>query len=97
VHHPLSTDHNAKEPDCLSGQWTEQAREYAVFRFLLTGIDESAVTSEGEIAVAPEIPQERARISPDTLAEMIGDYEVELAKLTDNPAGMDAEESAIEE
>ncbi len=81
----------------LSGQWTERTREYAVFRFLLTGVDESAVTSEGEIVVAPEMPPERPSISPDTLAEMIKDYEVELAKLTDNPDKIDAEETAIEE
>lgn len=81
----------------LSGQWTERTREYAVFRFLLTGVDESAVTSEGEIAVAPELPPERSSISPDTLAEMIRDYEAELAKLTENPGGIDAEETAINE
>ncbi len=81
----------------LSGQWTEQTRDYAVFRFLLTGVDESALTSEGEVAVAPETPPERPTISPDTLAEMIRDYEAELAKLTDNADGIDAEETAIEE
>ncbi|MGA8028365.1 MAG: hypothetical protein WB992_14570 [Bryobacteraceae bacterium] len=31
------------------------------------------------------------------MAEMISEYEAELAKLTDNPAGIDAEETAIEE
>jgi archaellum component FlaC len=81
----------------LSGQWTEQTRDYAVFRFLLTGVDESALTSEDEVAVAPETPPERSTISPDTLAEMIRDYEAELAKLTDNADGIDAEETAIEE
>jgi hypothetical protein len=84
----------AKSP-ILSPQWTEWTREYAVFRFLLTGVDESAVTSE--ILIAPEILPERPTISPDTLAEMISDYEAELAKLTDNPDGIDAEETAIEE
>jgi hypothetical protein len=86
----------AKSP-ILSGQWTERTREYAVFRFVLTGVDESAVISEGEIVVAPELPPERPTISPDTLAEMIRDYEAELAKLTDNPDRIDDEETAINE
>ena len=86
----------AKSP-ILTGQWTERTREYAVFRFVLTGVDESAVISEGEIAVAPELPPERPTISPDTLAEMIRDYEAELAKLTDNPDRIDDEETAIDE
>jgi hypothetical protein len=86
----------AKSP-ILSGQWTERTREYAVFRFLLTGVDESAVTEEGDIVVAPEMPPERPSVSPDTLAEMITDYETELAKLTENPDKIDAEETAIDE
>jgi len=81
----------------LTGQWTERTREYAVFRFLLTGVDESAVIPEGEIVFAPELPPDRPTVSPDTLAEMIRDYEAELAKLTENPDGIDAEETAIEE
>ncbi len=81
----------------LSPQWTEWTREYAVFRFLLTGVDESAVTGEGEIYFAPEIRPEKPTVSPDTLAEMISDYETELAKLTENPDKIDAEETAIDE
>ena len=81
----------------MTGQWTERTREYAVFRFLLTGVDESAVTAEGEISFAPDLPPERPSISQDTLAEMIRDHEAELSKLTDNPDGIDAEETAIEE
>ena len=81
----------------LSGQWTERTRDYAVFRFLLTGVDESALTPDGDLFTPLEPPPQRPAVSADTLAELIRDYESELAKLTDNPNGIDAEETSIEE
>jgi hypothetical protein len=81
----------------LSEQWTEKTRDYAVFRFLLTGVDESALIPESDLFTVPEPSAQRPRLSADTLAEMIRDYEIELATLTNNPDGIDAEETSIEE
>lgn len=80
----------------LSGQWLEATREYGVFRLLLTGVDDAAVTSDAEPPDAsPNV--ERPSVRPDVLAQMISDYEEELAKLTENPDALEAEETAIEE
>jgi hypothetical protein len=82
----------------LSGQWTEAPREYGVFRLLLTGLDDSAVTPETAILPVEAKPNvERPLIRPDVLAQMISDYEDELAKVTDNPEGLDKEEQDIED
>lgn len=81
----------------LSGQWLEPTREYGVFRLLLTGLDDSAVTEDTPLPVEAKPNVERPSIQPDVLAQMIGDYEDELAKLTDKPEGLDAEETEIEE
>lgn len=80
----------------LSGEWLEATREYGVFRLLLTGVDDAAVTSDVEPPDAsPNV--ERPGVRPDVLAQMISDYEEELAKLTQNPDALEAEETAIEE
>jgi hypothetical protein len=81
----------------LSGQWTEQTRDYGVFRLLLTGVDDSAVTAETDIT-RNEVKRvdERPPMSPDTMAQMIGDYEEEIVKVTEDPEGLDAEETAID-
>jgi uncharacterized coiled-coil DUF342 family protein len=81
----------------LSGQWLERTREYGVFRLLLTGLDDSAVTSETEVPSEPKAIAERPPLHPDTIAQMISDYEDELAKLTDNPDGLSKEEEDIDE
>ena len=81
----------------LSGQWLEATREYGVFRLLLTGVDDSAVTPDAVLPVEAQPNVERPPVRPDVLAQMISDYEDELAKLTDNPNGLDAEETAIDE
>jgi archaellum component FlaC len=81
----------------LSGQWLERTREYGVFRLLLTGLDDSAVTSETEVLNEPKAIAENPPLHPDTIAEMISDYEDELAKLTDNPDGLGKEEEDIDE
>ena len=81
----------------LSGQWLEATREYGIFRLLLTGVDDSAVTPDAVLPVEAQPNVERPPVRPDVLAQMISDYEDELAKLTDNPNGLDAEETAIDE
>lgn len=81
----------------LSGQWLEATREYGVFRLLLTGVDDSAVTPDPPLPVEAKPNVERPSIRPDVLAQMINDYEDELSGLTDKPDGLDAEETAIEE
>ena len=75
----------------------EATREYGVFRLLLTGLDDSAVTEDTPLPAEANPNVERPSIRPDVLAQMINDYEDELAKLTDKPEGLDAEETAIEE
>jgi predicted nucleic acid-binding Zn-ribbon protein len=80
----------------FTGQWVDRTREYGVFRLLLTGEDDSAVTSETGHAVGPGPATERPPLRPDTLAQMISDYEDELAKLTDNPDGLSDESDDIE-
>jgi hypothetical protein len=81
----------------LSGQWLEATREYGVFRLLLTGLDNSSVTEDAPLPVEAKPNVERPSIRPDVLAQMIGDYEDELARLTENPPGLDGEETAIDE
>jgi hypothetical protein len=81
----------------LSGQWLAATREYGVFRLLLTGVDDSAVTPDTPQPVEAKPNVERPSLRPDVLAQMISDYEDELAKLTENPDGLDAEETAIED
>ena len=81
----------------LSGQWVDATREYGVFRLLLTGVDDSAVTPDAAAIVEAKPNVERPVVRPDAIAQMISDYEEELAKLTENPEGLDAEEAAIEE
>ena len=79
----------------LSGQYTESTREYGVFRLLLTGVDDSAVGPEAAIAIDQK--PAGTLIRPDVLEQMIGNYEDELAKLTDEPDTLEDQESAIEE
>jgi len=82
----------------LSGQWTERTRDYGVFRLLLTGVDDSSVTPDTAIATIDEkVAVERAPLSPDVMGQMISDYEDELAKMTDNPDGLDDEETKIDD
>jgi rubrerythrin len=78
----------------LTGQWSEITREYGVFRLLLTGLDDSSVTDEEMPDDAkPEIV--RKPLSADAIAQMISDYEDELAIVTDNPDGLDKQESSV--
>lgn len=79
----------------LTGQWTEVTREFGVFRLLLTGLDDSSIMDETEIPndVKPEIV--RRPLSPDAIAQMISDYEDELANVTDDPDGLDKQEDSI--
>jgi hypothetical protein len=86
----------AKSP-LLSGQWLEATREYGVFRLLLAGVDDAAITPDAPVPVEAKPNVERPFIRPDALAQMISDYEDELSKLTDNPDGLKAEETGIEE
>ena len=81
----------------LSPQWTEWTREYGVFRLLLTGLDDSAVTSEAEVTADPRPMPERKPLNPDTVAQVISDYEDELSHLTEDPEGLEQEEDNIDE
>jgi archaellum component FlaC len=81
----------------LTGQWLEVTREYGVFRLLLTGLDDSSVTPETDVPADPKPPLERRPLNPDTVAQMITDYEDELARLTENPEGLEKEEDDIDE
>jgi phage shock protein A len=81
----------------LSGQWTEGTREYGVFKLLLTGNDDAAITPETAAEIELPIPVSKPPARPDVLEQMIDNYEEELAKLTDKPEGLDAEETTIEE
>jgi archaellum component FlaC len=80
----------------VTGQWSEATREYGVFRLLLTGLDDSSVAAETEVPNdgKPEIV--RKPLSPDAIAQMISDYEDELAKVTDNPDGLNKEEDSVD-
>jgi hypothetical protein len=70
---------NEKSP-LLSGNWTEAPREYAVFRLLLTGLDDSAITPDTAILPVEAKPNvERPLTRPDVLSQLISDYEDELA------------------
>ncbi len=84
------------ESPLYHGQYQDQTREYGVFKLLLTGLDDSAITEDmaAEIEVPPA---SKPAVRPEVLEQMIYDYEDELAQLTDNPEGLDSEETAIEE
>jgi len=86
-----------KTSPILSGQWIEATREYGVFRLLLTGLDDSAVTEDAPLPTEAKPNVERPSIRPDVLAQMISDYEDELAQLAEKPDALDAQETAIEE
>jgi|HubBroStandDraft_6_1064221.scaffolds.fasta_scaffold23839_4 hypothetical protein len=79
------------------GQYQDQTREYGVFKLLLTGNDDSAITPENAIEAQPTQAVDRRSILPETLEHLVTTYEDDLAKLTDNPESLEAEESAIEE
>lgn len=79
----------------LTGQWLEVTREYGVFRLLLTGLDDSSVTPETEVPADPKQLPERKPLNPDTVAQMVSDYEDELSRLTENPDGLEKEEVEI--
>lgn len=78
------------------GQYQDQTREYGVFKLLLTGLDDSALTDE-TAAEIEAVPVNKPPVRPDVLEQMIYGYEEELAGLTSNPDGLDGEETAIEE
>jgi archaellum component FlaC len=80
----------------LTGQWLEVTREYGVFRLLLTGLDDSSVTPETEVPSDPKPIPERRPLNPDTVAQMISDYEDELSKQTESPDGLEKEEDDID-
>lgn len=79
----------------LTGQYTEVTREYGVFRLLLTGLDDSSVAPETEGPNDAKLEMVRKPLSPDAIAQMISDYQDELAKVTDNPEGLDKEQDSI--
>jgi hypothetical protein len=79
------------------GQYQDETREYGVFKLLLTGIDDSAITPETASEIETAATFSKAAVRPEVLEQMIYGYDEELAALTANPDGLDAEEMAIEE
>jgi len=78
----------------LTGQWLEATREYGVFRLLLTGLDDSSVTPE--TAIPAEVKPELHRsLTPDAVSHLISDYEDDLSRLTDDPNGLEEEDTDI--
>jgi chromosome segregation ATPase len=73
---------------------TEHTRDYGVFRLLLTGVDDSSLVAEPEDA-KPGVSKPMLRA--DALAQMISDYEDDLATLTDKPSTIEAQQSSIRE
>jgi hypothetical protein len=78
----------------FTGQWVEATREYGAFRLLLTSLDDSSVTPETD-AADPKPSVERKPLNPDTVSQIISDYEDELVRLTENPDGLEQEEGDI--
>lgn len=85
------------ESPIYHGQYADQTREYGVFKLLLTGVDDSAVTEETAAEMEAAMPVIKPPVRPEVLEQMIYGYEEELFKLTENADGLDAEETAIEE
>ncbi len=81
----------------LSGNWTEATREYGVFRLLLTGLDDSSITDEMELPSDGKPETTRKPLNPDAIAQLIGDYEDELRRITDHPDELDKQEQSINE
>jgi hypothetical protein len=79
------------------GQYSDYTREYGVFKLLLTGNDDSAITPEIAAELGTATPVSRPPVRPDVLEQMIYGYEEELSKLTEKPEDLEAEESRIEE
>jgi len=79
----------------FTGQWVEATREYGAFRLLLTGLDDSSVTPETDVVADPKPSVERKTLNPDTVSQIISDYEDELARLTENSDGLEQEEGDI--
>lgn len=86
----------AKSP-IYDGQYQDQTREFGVFKLLLTGTDDSAITPEITAELEDAKPVTKPPVRPDVIEEMIHTYEVELAALTEDPDGLDTEEVAISE
>jgi phage shock protein A len=84
------------ESPLYHGQYQDQTREYGVFKLLLTGLDDSALTED--MAAEIEVPPvSKPAVRPEVLEQMLYGYEDELAALTDDSNGLDGEETAIEE
>ena len=79
------------------GQYQDQTREYGVFKLLLTGTDDSAITPEVTAELEETKPVTKLPVRPEVLEQMIYSYEEELATLTKHPGKLDAEETAIDE
>jgi hypothetical protein len=79
------------------GQYQDQTREFGVFKLLLTGTDDSAITPETTAEIADATPIAKPPVRPEVIEELIQTYEEELATLTEDPEGLDIEESAINE
>ena len=79
------------------GQYQDQTREFGVFKLLLTGTDDSAITPEVTADLADTTPVTKPPVRPEVIEEMIHTYEAELASMTEDPNVLDVEEAAINE
>ena len=76
------------------GQYQDRTREYGVFKLLLTGSDDAAVIDAPK---SPKLAGITASVEPEVLKQMLAYYEAELAKLTDEPEGLDTINATIQE
>lgn len=77
------------------GQYQDQTREFGVFKLLLTGTDDSAITPEATAELEGATPVSKPPVRPEVIEEMISTYETELETLTEAPESLDTEEAAI--
>jgi TolA-binding protein len=75
---------------------TQKTREYGVFKLLLSGVDDSAVTPEATVSTKLAASDDSPPLSNDAIAQVISDYDDQLTKITDNPLSLDQEQDDIE-
>jgi hypothetical protein len=61
-------------------QFQDQTREYGVFKLLLTGIDDSAMTPETAAELDAATPVSKPPVRPEVLEQVIFGYEEELGQ-----------------
>ncbi len=69
----------------LSGQYIAQTSDYAVFKLLLTGVDDSGLVSAAK--QEKETSDELAKL--EVIEQLIADYRADFEELTDDPDELD--------